>query len=352
MMTFEDIVDMDWLDSHSVKGEPMDLFPNDYVDFNHYLSADSLSPKLDPASSPPPLLLASSPPSSSAHLFHPGASCSTAAALAAATTTPPPPLTFPTTEQIKQLIELAKHQLALRAAQSNNNNSNSNSNNTNIATSSSSDVANTNTNNLSDQTATIAKEATGAPSSSNSLSATSSLPSSSSQQQQQQHISSTSQLAAHLGSTSLFANENLPDTVSPESLMKIAVDSPTTATLPATKNTSSSRSSSPAAVATIKIKEEDTTMGHLSTPFDDTMDDLKNHGTARRGSLGEEVGSLEAYAASGGIDIKKLTPRERRQLRNKISARNFRVRRKGKQRGSSISFSLSSHSSLSLSSSL
>ncbi|KAI9320663.1 hypothetical protein BX666DRAFT_1816112, partial [Dichotomocladium elegans] len=31
---------------------------------------------------------------------------------------------------------------------------------------------------------------------------------------------------------------------------------------------------------------------------------------------------------SDGIDIKKLTPKERRQLRNKISARNFRVRRK------------------------
>ncbi|KAF1801639.1 hypothetical protein FB192DRAFT_1325069 [Mucor lusitanicus] len=38
--------------------------------------------------------------------------------------------------------------------------------------------------------------------------------------------------------------------------------------------------------------------------------------------------SLEAYAETGGIDIKKLTSKERRQLRNKISARNFRVRRK------------------------
>ncbi|KAG2206730.1 uncharacterized protein EV154DRAFT_518381 [Mucor mucedo] len=38
--------------------------------------------------------------------------------------------------------------------------------------------------------------------------------------------------------------------------------------------------------------------------------------------------SLEAYAETDGIDIKKLTSKERRQLRNKISARNFRVRRK------------------------
>ncbi|KAI7872392.1 hypothetical protein BDF14DRAFT_1752900 [Spinellus fusiger] len=38
--------------------------------------------------------------------------------------------------------------------------------------------------------------------------------------------------------------------------------------------------------------------------------------------------ALEACAEADGIDIKKLTPKERRQLRNKISARNFRVRRK------------------------
>ncbi|KAI9015280.1 hypothetical protein CLU79DRAFT_765946 [Phycomyces nitens] len=42
----------------------------------------------------------------------------------------------------------------------------------------------------------------------------------------------------------------------------------------------------------------------------------------------EDVLALEACAEADGIDIKKLTPKERRQLRNKISARNFRVRRK------------------------
>ncbi|KAL0086938.1 basic-leucine zipper transcription factor [Phycomyces blakesleeanus] len=41
-----------------------------------------------------------------------------------------------------------------------------------------------------------------------------------------------------------------------------------------------------------------------------------------------EDSSLEAMAEADGMDIKKLTARERRQLRNKISARNFRVRRK------------------------
>lgn len=52
----------------------------------------------------------------------------------------------------------------------------------------------------------------------------------------------------------------------------------------------------------------------------------------KRGSIPPEMEgpiSLEAYAASDGIDIKSLTSKERRQLRNKISARNFRVRRKG-----------------------
>lgn len=44
----------------------------------------------------------------------------------------------------------------------------------------------------------------------------------------------------------------------------------------------------------------------------------------------EETMTLEVYAAQQGLDIKKLSPKERRQLRNKISARNFRVRRKGK----------------------
>jgi hypothetical protein len=59
---------------------------------------------------------------------------------------------------------------------------------------------------------------------------------------------------------------------------------------------------------------------------------IKTEKQMRRDSAISEDGpmSLEAYAESDGIDIKKLTSKERRQLRNKISARNFRVRRKGK----------------------
>ncbi|KAI7890633.1 uncharacterized protein EV154DRAFT_444357 [Mucor mucedo] len=38
--------------------------------------------------------------------------------------------------------------------------------------------------------------------------------------------------------------------------------------------------------------------------------------------------SPTTVATTDGIDLKRLTPKERRQLRNKLSARNFRVRRK------------------------
>jgi hypothetical protein len=60
--------------------------------------------------------------------------------------------------------------------------------------------------------------------------------------------------------------------------------------------------------------------------------DKTSNKSKKRGFIPPEIEgpiSLEAYAANDGIDIKSLTSKERRQLRNKISARNFRVRRKG-----------------------
>ncbi|KAG1441651.1 hypothetical protein G6F56_011384 [Rhizopus delemar] len=55
--------------------------------------------------------------------------------------------------------------------------------------------------------------------------------------------------------------------------------------------------------------------------------------TRRRSECREdEKTSLQMMAERDGIDIKNLSSKERRQLRNKISARNFRVRRKGKFR--------------------
>lgn len=316
MMTFEDIVDMDWLDSHSIKGEPMDLFPNDYVDFNHYLSTDLLSPKLEHASSPPPLLMASSPPSSM--MTTPATSCSAAAALAAATTTPPPPLTFPTTEQIKQLIELAKHQLALRAAQTSAN-SNTNSNNSNKADAASSSSS---------------LDESNKPQTPSTDSAVASSDSSSSP--------STSHLAAHLADTNLFANNtNLPDTVSPESLMKPAAEqqlqtmSSKSTLIKSELDGVNSPSSLDKNVSTPMDTTEESSsssLGSSSTKTKKTSSSLSPSGSTSNGRrdslLGDDIGSLEAYAESDGIDIKKLTPKERRQLRNKISARNFRVRRK------------------------
>ncbi|CAO3629730.1 unnamed protein product [Cunninghamella blakesleeana] len=68
-----------------------------------------------------------------------------------------------------------------------------------------------------------------------------------------------------------------------------------------------------------------TTTATTDSPMESIDNDVK---VARRESITDEVSTLEAYAETDGIDIKKLTPKERRQLRNKISARNFRVRRK------------------------
>lgn len=69
------------------------------------------------------------------------------------------------------------------------------------------------------------------------------------------------------------------------------------------------------------------------TTSDTTPATTENNQSKKRGSIPSEIEgaiSLEAYAANDGIDIKSLNSKERRQLRNKISARNFRVRRKGK----------------------
>ncbi|KAI8885085.1 hypothetical protein K501DRAFT_332240 [Backusella circina FSU 941] len=77
------------------------------------------------------------------------------------------------------------------------------------------------------------------------------------------------------------------------------------------------------------IAPESLSMPSPTTTVDEDME-MKPTG-GRRDSLAsvpEESISLEAYAEADGIDLKKLTPKERRQLRNKISARNFRVRRK------------------------
>ncbi|KAG0749552.1 hypothetical protein G6F57_003380 [Rhizopus arrhizus] len=63
-----------------------------------------------------------------------------------------------------------------------------------------------------------------------------------------------------------------------------------------------------------------------SVQSSDDFKSLKNEVNSQHSE--ETVTTLEAYAAADGIDLKKLSSKERRQLRNKLSARNFRVRRK------------------------
>lgn len=75
-----------------------------------------------------------------------------------------------------------------------------------------------------------------------------------------------------------------------------------------------------------KVKEE-------SQASDDDSDDLMD---GESGGSGMQTHGLKTQPGiktddiPSSTDLKKMTSKERRQLRNKISARNFRVRRKGK----------------------
>jgi hypothetical protein len=218
-MDFEDIVDMDWLNSHTT---------------------DSCLPS-------PPLVLKQEfmeiavMPSSNTDtsLFNNNNDSNATNFMDYQTSSVKEMLVMPSIEQIKQLIEIAKKQLALREQ---------------LASVSSSIPPN------------IKPEPTPEPESQPSLPIIQETPS-----------------LIKLEET--FSEENkenaIPDTVSPESL----------------------------------IKTEEMTI-----PEEIKRDLLQEEGCI----------SLEVYAETGGIDIKKLSSKERRQLRNKISARNFRVRRKGK----------------------
>ncbi|CAO3636158.1 unnamed protein product [Mucor hiemalis] len=215
-MNFEDIVDMDWLNSHTtdslpsppttlVEDEDMMLYSNDnsnnefgYADMNNIVTPS---------------------------------------------TTP----VMPTTEQIKQLIELAKRQLALRE-----------------------------------------------------------------QQQQQQ---------AAMNHVVISEPTPEPDSPPPATItLKELFPAPQPSLLNTTTTTVSPES---------LIKTEETPMIDMDcTPPTAPTDTLAGRRESFASISDEGPMSLEAYAESDGIDIKKLNSKERRQLRNKISARNFRVRRK------------------------
>lgn len=79
--------------------------------------------------------------------------------------------------------------------------------------------------------------------------------------------------------------------------------------------------------AQVKIKEE---------PASDDESDIEMEGVESTTADGAEPShglktqpGIKTDDIPSSTDLKKMTSKERRQLRNKISARNFRVRRKG-----------------------
>lgn len=228
-MNFEDIVDMDWVDSNTTLGET-----NDFSDLYFNQQQDFL---LQPPVTPPQQ------------------------------TIPVPELkmeplltTMPTTEQIKQLIEVAKQQLALR-----------------------------------EQLQLL-------------------------QQQQQQPATAATTTTAQQATT----KEN----ASPQQFSQIPTVAPSTIFAPPSEVTPAMPALSPSTIASTDMA----LVPPITKPLSKNNKTTTTSSSPRRDSLAsmpEESISLEAYAEADGIDLKSLTSKERRQLRNKISARNFRVRRKG-----------------------
>lgn len=256
-MNFEDIVDMEWVDSHTTLDEANE-FAGDYY-FDH--QPDFLLEQ--PVTPPQPTQESMMEPEIKVE----------------------PIANMPTTEQIKQLIEIAKHQLALREQ-------------------------------LQQAQA----------------------------QAQQSEQSSQQQIAQQPEQPlfqSLSAQQSDIQTAAPSTIFAppppaaaAAVVAPTFTTTPAmpalSPNTITSTDMTLAPPSTASMMDSIT---QDASPQSLSIDNNNNKASAARrdslASMTEESISLEAYAEADGIDLKKLTPKERRQLRNKISARNFRVRRKG-----------------------
>jgi type II secretory pathway pseudopilin PulG len=243
MMNFEDIVDMDWVDSHTTlenSGEYcFDYQPN-------FLLEQPATPPQQPAMIEPEIKIE--------------------------------PLTsMPTTEQIKQLIEIAKRQLALREQLQ--------------------------------QQQQQTQEA---------------------QQQvlQDQPLFLSTQTAAEVQTAA-------PSTIfAPPPPPPVAPTSSTTPTMPALSPTTITSTDMtlpplPPLLTDLEMFDQPKQSSLSSNSHADTTSTSSMGRRDSLASMTEESISLEAYAEADGIDLKKLTPKERRQLRNKISARNFRVRRKG-----------------------
>lgn len=243
-MNFEDIVDMEWVDTHTTVEDPSTFSSEFYFDHqpDFLLDQPPLTPPQQPVTMEPEIKME-------------------------------PISSMPTTEQIKQLIEIAKRQLALREQHY------------------------------------IQQQQT----------------------QAQQPAVEESQLFQPLVNTTSTAETQM-ETAAPSSFFSIP---PIPALSPTTVATSEMTAIENATTLETIAKQ----MNSSSSPMaiDTNTDSLSsiNDNSKRRDSLAsmpDEAISLEAYAEADGIDLKKLTPKERRQLRNKLSARNFRVRRKGKNK--------------------
>ncbi|GAA5808046.1 hypothetical protein MFLAVUS_001428 [Mucor flavus] len=231
-MNFEDIVDMDWVETHTTSDFSSEYFFDHQPDF---LLEQPLTP-----------------PNMSAHTIEPEIKME-------------PIASMPTTEQIKQLIEIAKRQLALR---------------------------------------------------------------------EQQHQPALFQPIIDTSITNINAAVNETSTAAPSTLFSMP---PIPVLSPTTVATSEITAIENATTLETISKQMNSITSPSSPPMTTTTSSStttttnNNNVGGRRDSLAsmpDESISLEAYAEQDGIDLKRLTPKERRQLRNKLSARNFRVRRK------------------------
>lgn len=261
-MDFEDIVDMDWLNSHTIDSTslPSPPFIKD-EDFNMDYQHSFSSPHMETDQ----LVVQDAADAKDM-------------------------MVMPTTEQIKQLIELAKRQLALREQLA---------------------AGGGGANNP-----IIAAEPTPEPESPPTTTISNCM--------------LTAPMEPLIKIEDLYKSSALDTTLSPSATTHSTSTLAATITEPSatiTTTTASSSSTCPAAAAATSTDIPDTVSPESLIKSEDTPLD-----NSKRECSHEAEGpiSLEAYAETGGIDIKKLTSKERRQLRNKISARNFRVRRKGR----------------------
>ncbi|KAF9973479.1 hypothetical protein BGZ73_003278 [Actinomortierella ambigua] len=140
------------------------------------------------------------------------------------------------------------------------------------------------------------------------------------QLQQMHHKQQQELLASRLLGT--INEDSLPSSSSPSSS---SFQKQRSASPAGSSSSSSSSSTSPTMVTGTPEKDKD--VFYPSPPMKDDMamdSDSEGHGGANGGQDDEDRDPLKPSAS----ELKKMTSKERRQLRNKLSARNFRVRRK------------------------